>query len=129
MPAFANLENAEVTLEYNEYGMIGTGAYVLITNATTGDIIDAYQIVVIGDLDGDSVCSGADEPYILANINYEYMWEYDGENGHFAAAADIGNDGAIDAGDSAYILAVNGGEGYINQEVDPNYSPSYVSLI
>ena len=128
-PAFATLENAEVTLEYNEYGMIGTGAYVLITNATTGDIVDAYQIVVIGDLDGDSVVSGADEPYILDNINYVFEWEFDGENGHFAAAADVGNDGAIDAGDSAYILAANGGEGYINQEVDPNYNPSYVSLI
>lgn len=125
---FATLENADVTVTYNDYGMLGTGSIVQITNATTGDIVETYYIVVIGDLDGDSVVSGADEPYILDNINYVYEWEYDGVNGHFASAADVGNDGAIDAGDGAYILAANNGEGYINQDVDPDFNPSYVSL-
>jgi len=126
--AFETLENAEVTVEYNELGMLGTGAIVQITNATTGDIVDTYYIVVIGDLDGDAVCSTLDEPYILDNINYVFEWEYESHNGHLAAAADVGNDGAIDLGDGSYIIGANVGLGYINQEVDPDFNPSYVEL-
>ena len=127
--AFATLENAEVTVTPTAFGLFGTGSVVQITNETTGDIYKTYIIVVVGDLDGDSVVSGVDEPFILDNFNMIYEWEYDGVNGHLASAADVGNDGAIDLGDGTFILAANSGEGYINQDVDPNWAPSYVSLV
>lgn len=127
--AFASLENAEVTVTPTESGLFGTGSIVQITNATTGDIYKTYIIVVVGDLDGDSVVSGVDEPYILDNFNMVFEWEYDGVNGHLASAADVGNDGAIDLGDGTFILAANNGEGYINQDVSPDWDPSYVSLV
>lgn len=127
--AFDSLENANVTVTPTEVGLFGTGSVVQITNATTGDIYKTYYIVVVGDLDGDSVVTGTDEPFILDNINYVYEWEYDGVNGHLASAADVGNDGAIDPGDGAFILSANSGEGYINQDVSPDWEPSYVSLV
>lgn len=126
---FANLQNAEIVYEYNEIGMCGTGAVAQILNATTGEVVETYYIVIVGDLDGDTVVTSSDMPYVFDNLNYVVEWEYDGVNGHMAAAADVGNDFAIDPGDSALILDASTGKGYINQNVSPDYESSYISLI
>ncbi len=126
---FANLQNAEVVYEYNEIGMCGSGAVCQILNATTGEVVETYRIVIVGDLDGDTVVSSSDMSYVYDNLNYVVEWEYDGMNGHMAAAADIDNSFAIDPGDAALILDASTGKGYINQNVSPDYESSFVSLI
>ena len=130
MTAFATLENADVTITPNETGMYGTGTLIQIHNAASGDLEATYIILVIGDLDGDSMVSSADVANLRGNIGGKTDWEWAGYEQYLAAAADVGNDGAPDAADIPFILSASGGSGYINQEVsmEPGVA-SYVSLI
>ncbi len=130
LTAFETLENADVTITTLEDATYGTGTIVQITNAATGEVAATYIIVVIGDTDCDSVVTVADRTPLFDNINGKTDWEWDGCEQYLAAAADVANDGAPDAGDLQWIYNASVGKGYINQDVSPEEAvASYVSLI
>ncbi len=131
LTAFATLENANVVVTPDEdTGMFGTGTLIQIFNASSGDLEATYIVVVLGDLNRDSIVTSDDIAFVRGNILGKTDWEWEGYEQYLAAAADIGNDGSPDAGDIPYITKAALGSGYINQEVSPEYAePSFVSLI
>ena len=130
LTAFENLQNADVVITANEEtGMFGTGTLIQIFNSATGDLAATYIIVVVGDLNCDSVVTADDVANLRGNLVGKTDWEWEGFEQYIAAAADVGNDGAPDIGDVPYIMNVAIGSGYINQDVSPEFAePSYVSL-
>lgn len=128
LTAFATLENVEVEATLTSNDAYTTGSVVQITNQSTGDILATYIIIVVGDVNGDSMVDAGDEAPVYDNINYKTEWEADPSTIHYHAAADINNDGMGDAGDVGYFLDVANQKGYINQNVSPDFEISYVSV-
>lgn len=128
MMAFSTLENVDYTVTATEQGMYSTGSIVQLTNASSGDILATYVVVVIGDLNGDGIVDYSDEAPIYDNYNYKTDWEYDTFAQHYCVAADISNDGSWDLGDIPFVLEAANGKGYISQNPSPDGEASYVSL-
>lgn len=128
MMAFGTLENVEYTTTTNDQGVYSTGSTIQLFNASSGELLATYVVVVVGDTNGDSMVDGNDAPPILNNLNYKSDWEYDVFTQHLCVAADINNDGGFDNGDAAFPTQVANGMGYINQNVSPDFESSYVSL-
>lgn len=126
--SFSTLENVEYTVTETDQGMYSTGSVVQLTNASSGEVLATYVVVVVGDLNGDSVVDLSDEAPLYDNINYKTDWEFDTFTQHYAVAADINNDGSFDNSDIPFFSDVAYGKGYINQNVSPDFESSYVSL-
>lgn len=110
--------NVAVELVQHEFGW-GTGSEIWIRNATTGEKIAAYQIVIRGDCTGDGYIDGADATAIEADEGYVTEWKYNsyGENNsYFAAAADVTGDFWYDGGDASQILAMDSYQFDVHQE-------------
>ena len=129
LAAFANLENVEPVITMNEACMYGTGTILQFVNTSTGEIAATYYLVVVGDVDGDSVVQLSDEQPIVDNCNMVTEWEWEDGMGYMLAAADIDNSGSVDLGDTQLLYDAANTAGYINQEVSPEWgTSSYVSL-
>ncbi len=112
------LVNATVEIVPGEYGY-GTGTEIWIRNATTGEKIVAYQIIIRGDCTGDSYVDAADATAIEADEGLVTEWKYNsyGDNdSYFAAAADVTGDYWYDGGDAAQILAMESWMCDVHQE-------------
>lgn len=93
----------------------------------SGNVIKTYVVVVLGDVNCDNVYDGMDIGAINMNIAFVTDWEWGGTyEEHKAVAADISNDGMIDANDVNAIKKVVAFQGTINQEVDPYGESSFV---
>ena len=130
LTAFAALENVDVVITPDaETEAYGTGTLVQFFNAGSGALEKTFIVVVLGDVDRDSVVSGNDVAALRGNIGGKTDWEWDGCEQYLAAAADIGNDGAPDVTDIPFLRGAYVGNGYINQEPSSEEGvPSYVLL-
>ena len=128
MMAFATLENVDYTVTMTEQGAYSTGSVIQLTNSSTGEIEATYVVVVVGDINGDSMVDNGDAAPIYDNMNYKTDWEYDVFTQQILVAADVNNDGSADGSDVFDIYQVANGFGYINQNVSPDFESSYVSL-
>jgi len=128
LSAFASLENCTANVTLNDQDLISTGTIIQITNDSTGEVMATYIVVVVGDIDGNGGCDTGDEAPLFDNVNGKTDWEWGGYEQYKAAAADINNDGSFDVGDVPFIGYVGSGNGYINQNVSPDWESSYVSL-
>ena len=117
-------QNVTVEIIASEYGY-GTGTEIWISNATTGEKIVAYQVVIRGDCTGDGYIDGADATAIEADEGLVTEWKYNsyGDNdSYFAAAADVTGDAWYDGGDASQILAMDAWLFDVNQETgEPIY--------
>ena len=110
--------NTTVEITSTESGY-GTGSLVLIKNATTDEILAAYQVVVRGDVNGDTYIDSSDADLINADGAYMSDWKYnsDGSNSSYnAVAADVSGDAWYDIGDVDIILQMGSYQCDVNQE-------------
>ena len=110
--------NTTVEIEMSEGGF-GTGTLVLVKNETTGEILAAYQVVVRGDVNGDTYIDSSDADLINADGAYMSDWKYnsDGSNSSYnAVAADVSGDAWYDIGDVDIILQMGSYQCDVNQE-------------
>jgi hypothetical protein len=98
--AIVEMDGYNVTTTPNSnYGFIGTGSTVQVTDAT-GTKVAEYTLVVRGDVNGDSVCDALDLMLIeLARTNNTTL------TGVYFTAANLSEDGEIDISD--FNVAVN----------------------
>ncbi len=120
-----NMNN--VTAEVTTFGSTySTGTSIKFYD-NRGNLIKTYQVVVIGDTNGDNSYDGVDVIEIGKNAAYVTDWEWGGTNEEFrAVAADITNEGLIDVNDCNAINLVGAYQGTINQEVDPYGASSFI---
>ena len=59
MMAFGTLENVEYTTTTNDQGVYSTGSTIQLFNASTGELLATYVVVVIGDTNADGYVDGA----------------------------------------------------------------------
>ncbi|MEE1012093.1 MAG: hypothetical protein U0L11_08705 [Acutalibacteraceae bacterium] len=128
MMAFGTLENVTYTTTMTSLDAYSTGSVIQLFNESTGDLLATYVVVVVGDINGDSIVDGNDVAPIYNNLYYKTDWEYDVFTQHYAVAADVSNDGSFDNGDALLINNVANGLGYVRQNVSPDFESSYVSL-
>ena len=95
----------EITL--TEKGKVGTGAVVSLYDNATGDKLGDYTVVIVSDLDGDGLSTGADakilEDEILLITNWSYKDIYENGqlvdnpeyNSYLVMASDANEDGII----------------------------------
>ncbi len=120
------LVNTTVEVRPNPYSDgYGTGAEVWLFNETTGDKIAAYQVIVRGDVTGDSAVDGGDISEIWYEAQYITDWRYNsyGDNcSYYCFAADMTQDYAVDPGDADAIDLLLAGQQDVNQETgEPIY--------
>lgn len=102
---YENSVNVEYEVIPSENGY-GTGTEIWVRNATTGDKIAAYQLIVRGDTTGDTYADSADGVAIEQNDLWMTDWYYNsyGENQAYKyVAGDVTCDGYTDGGDSTQI--------------------------
>jgi len=128
MMAFGTLENVTYTTTTTDLEAYSTGSIIQLFNESTGELLATYVVVIIGDVNGDGYVDGSDIAPIYNNAYGKTDWEYDVFTQHYAVAADVNNDGGFDNADAPFISNVALGNGYINQNVSPDFEPSYVSL-
>ena len=110
--------NSYVEIEMTEAGF-GTGTLVLVKNETTGETLAAYQVVIRGDVNGDTYIDTADADLINADCSYMSDWKYasDGSNCSYnAVAADVTGDAWYDIGDADTIIQMGSFQCDVNQE-------------
>lgn len=120
------LVNTIVEVRPNPYSDgYGTGAEVWLFNETTGDKIAAYQVIVRGDVTGDSAVDGGDISEIWYEAQYITDWRYNsyGDNcSYYCFSADMTQDYAVDPGDADAIDLLLAGQQDVNQETgEPIY--------
>jgi hypothetical protein len=115
---------AEVTKGGKEYS---TGTVIQFKD-NNGNLVKTYIVVVIGDVNGDNSYDVKDVNAIKLNNANKTDWEWGGTNEEYkAAAADITNNGLLDANDSNVIKRVNAYKGTINQEVSNRGKTSFIA--
>lgn len=127
LTAFGALENVDYEVTESGPNAYGTGSVIKIFNKS-GDIEATYVVVVVGDLNGDSVIDFADEAPLFDNCNYVTEWEWTTGQEFYAAAGDINNDGAADLSDAEFFAPVANGAGYIDQDIKEMNESSFVEL-
>ena len=118
MMMFGTFENATLYAEPTEYGCFATGSTVQILNAD-GDVQNTYQIVIRGDINGDSIVNDDDANEILGAANwvpgYDFQWD-DSLNKKAAGwACDINVDYSIDDTDRGIARDVGISNAVIDQ--------------
>ncbi len=97
----------------------GTGTLMLVKNETTDEILAAYQVVIRGDVNGDTFIDTADADLIIADGAFMTDWQYnsDGSNASYnAVAADVTGDAWYDVGDADIINQMSSFQCDVNQE-------------
>lgn len=110
--------NTAVEITMSEFGY-GTGTLVVLTNETTGEKLAAYQVVIRGDVNGDTYIDSVDADLINADCAYVSDWKYasDGSNCSYnAVAADVTGDAWYDPGDADTIIQMGSYQCDVNQE-------------
>lgn len=88
----------------------GTGTTVNLVD--NGKVIKSYKLVIFGDVDGDGYCDGCDYVLMSLYINWQYAFDDD----CYLYAADITNDGSVDAFDLS-LSSLSGVQLYSTQQV------------
>ena len=94
LDSFINVEFGYVKVTKGTYGL-GTGTKVKLFNEQ-GELCEEYTLVIFGDVDGDGYCDGCDSALISLVANFEI--DLSDEQ---MLAADITNDGTVDAFDTS----------------------------
>ncbi len=118
MMMFGTFENATLYAEPTEYGCYATGSTIQILNAD-GEVQNTYQIVIRGDVNGDSMVNDDDANEIQGAANwvpgYDFQWD-DSLNKKAAGwACDINVDYSIDDTDRGIARNVGISNAIIDQ--------------
>ncbi len=118
MAMFGTFENATLYAETTDYGCYATGSTIQILNAD-GEVQNTYQIVIRGDVNGDSIVNEDDANEILGAANwvpgYDFQWD-DSLNKKAAGwACDINLDYSIDDTDRGIARDVGISNAVIDQ--------------
>ena len=90
----------------------GTGTKVELLDVATQTVLKTYYIVIFGDVNGDSLVDAADKALLAMAASYQTGFVQDSA---FAAAADLTQDGLVDAFDLNILKAALFGIGSIDQ--------------
>ncbi len=83
----------------------GTGSIVDVIDNVTGQIVERYYIVILGDVNGDAVANSTDASFIRTfGTNRGTITQAQ------ELAADVNSDGIIDNADKALVLAIRAGK-------------------
>lgn len=110
---------ATISMDMNDAGTYSTGAWVHVKDADGNTVAD-YQIVVLGDINGD----GAIDPEDAADLIIGYLnlaeWSEEIESKANAKffACDTNADGMVENSDYGPLEVAMRSEGYINQAYD-----------
>lgn len=88
----------------------GTGTTVNLVD--DGKVVKSFKLVIFGDVDGDGYCDGCD--YVLMSLYINWQYAFDDEC--YLYAADITNDGFVDAFDLS-LSSLSGVQLYSAQQV------------
>ncbi len=81
--------------ELSENDLVGTGAKIYIYDANTDELLNAYTVVLYGDVNGDGLINEVDQKIITDVATCKSTID----NQWFLMAADTNHDGAVDAFD------------------------------
>lgn len=105
------LGNGELqTTDYST--AFGTGTKVELLNSATQTVVRTYYIVIFGDVNGDGVVDSADKDILSLVASYQIEFA---TGSTFELAADLTQDGSVDAFDLNIIKAAVFGLGSIDQ--------------
>lgn len=93
-------------------GNFGTGSTVELVDSVTDRVLKTYQIVIFGDLDGDGYITAADRDVLVTASSYQLGFV---AGSAFECAADLTQDGCVDAFDLNILKAALYGIGSIDQ--------------
>jgi len=92
----------------------GTGTKIELVNNATDEIIQTYQIVIFGDVNGDGAINGIDAGTIVNVENYTLAWDSVTDTA-LIRAGDINGDGSINGIDAGIMVNVENYLVNINQ--------------
>lgn len=99
-------------LEYEYNGYIGTGAIVKLIDDATGEVVETFQVVIFGDLNGDGMINNQD---IITAKNMNAGAEDVDPTSAVALAADLFEDGLINNSDISIIKSMQSGKIILDQ--------------
>ncbi len=105
---FSTLENCEVQVipnpgvDEDNVGGYGTGAIARIV-AADGTVKDVYCLLVMGDVNGDTIVDTTDASFVYQYEATLFEWEYDPYTIQYWMVSDVNNDWTVDSTDGALI--------------------------
>ncbi|MBQ2775015.1 MAG: hypothetical protein IJF40_03890 [Clostridia bacterium] len=109
----------EIVCAKNAYSpFVGTGSKINVVNIETGEVVEAFTVIIFGDLNGDSYISSIDASIAEDEVDGTTSWSdktSDEYSFAMAFAADINKDGVITAKDEDAISNHALGIGHIEQ--------------
>lgn len=117
---------ATITVEPNDLGCYSTGAKISAFDAN-GKNIGEYELVIFGDVNGDSVVDASDVAALVDAYLYIPEWSWSGVPTDNATmfSCDVNADGFVTADDFAPIEIAMANTGYINQTYTPGNDVIY----
>lgn len=105
-------ENKNLSIE-NPSGIFATGSKVILRDITTNDLIETFEIVIFGDVNGDGTIDSIDSGKMVDIEKYLIFLDPISDKA-FIKAGDLNNDGSIDSIDAGivvdaenYMLSIN----------------------
>lgn len=105
------LGNGELRITYHDTAF-GTGTKVELLDTATQTVFKTYYIVLFGDLNGDGRIDAADKNFLSLAASYQTVFA---QGSAFEFAADLTQDGCVDAFDLNILKAALAGIAGINQ--------------
>lgn len=111
---FGTLENCTVEVipnpgvDEDNGGGYGTGAIARVVG-DDGTVKDAYCLLVMGDINGDTIIDTTDASFIYQYEATMFEWEYVPEQVQYWMASDVNNDWSVDSTDAALIELAEAG--------------------
>ena len=94
-------------------GTLGTGTRIDIVDTATNALVESFEIVIFGDVNGDGSVDSIDAGTVIDVENYMTTWDPTA-NAAYIRAGDINGDGSIDSIDAGlfvdtenYLMSVN----------------------
>lgn len=101
-------------------GKFGTGTKVEIFDKTVNKVVATYNIVVFGDVNGDSNIDSMDAGTLVDVENKAIAWNRNIDTALFKAG-DINGDGNIDSMDAGMLIDIENGSLHINQSTGTSF--------
>ena len=95
--------NGDASLVYTPTNyVLGTGTKVELVDNTTNEVLESYNILIFGDVNGDGNADSSDSGIIIDMENFLISWDPVDDAALFAAG-DLNGDGVSDSIDSSII--------------------------
>ncbi len=103
-----NLANCEIVVTPDISGGYGTGCIAQVVH-TDGTVLKTYCLIVLGDVNSDTMVEGNDSSLIYEYEAFMHEWEYDPLTCQYWVAADANCDWSVDGNDATVINMAEAG--------------------